>query len=56
MLSKPLTKIELNHRYQNLFEVLFSPDLHLLSAMFEVMPEDEQVTKKKNTTASSASF
>eukprot|EP00802_Teleaulax_amphioxeia_P004221 Tamp_04225.p1 GENE.Tamp_04225~~Tamp_04225.p1 ORF type:complete len:642 (-),score=160.18 Tamp_04225:1448-3211(-) len=28
-------------KYQNLFEVLFSPDLHLLSAMFEVMPEDE---------------
>ncbi|EKX43985.1 hypothetical protein GUITHDRAFT_163702 [Guillardia theta CCMP2712] len=29
-------------KYQNLFEVLFSPDLHLLSAMFEVMPEDEE--------------
>ena len=23
------------------YQVLFSPDLHLLSAMFEVMPEDE---------------
>mmetsp|Transcript_95517 Transcript_95517/g.154069 ORF Transcript_95517/g.154069 Transcript_95517/m.154069 type:complete len:629 (+) Transcript_95517:53-1939(+) len=29
-------------KYQNLFEVLFSPDLHLLSAMFEVMPDDDQ--------------
>ena len=28
-------------KYQNLFEVLFSPDLHLLSAMFEVLPEEE---------------
>jgi hypothetical protein len=29
-------------KYQNLFEVLFSPDLHLLSAMFEVMPDDDE--------------
>ena len=31
-------------KYQNLFEVLFSPDLHLLSAMFEVMPDDAEVS------------
>jgi hypothetical protein len=32
-------------KYQNLFEVLFSPELHLLAAMFEVMPEDAECNR-----------